>query len=280
MSDIARLTDFPFPLPFGIHFTMQNIEYIKFHTHDYWEATVILGGSIENYTKTSKDILTRGSLMLIPPEYQHGYRFIKNQKVPCLNVMINRDVFEGFCNEINPAFYGKIRNQKLPFSHYLTENKIQGITDTVRNLQLLDSDDNENRAIILKLLLSYILRTVYEKMLFTKAEFPDWLNNFLNVLTKPDNISLLAKDAYKLSNFSYPYFSQLFKKYTGSTIHEYLKKQKLNYAANLLETTDKSVLDISSAIGYDSLSHFDHAFKDYYKLTPLEYRKLKGPLSL
>ena len=41
----------------------------------------------------------------------------------------------------------------------------------------------------------------------------------------------------------------------------------------LLRTTDMGILAISSACGYDSLSHFIKIFKRHFKMTPKEYRK-------
>jgi len=37
-------------------------------------------------------------------------------------------------------------------------------------------------------------------------------------------------------------------------------------------TTDYNTLDICTRIGFDSLSHFNHVFKDFYGITPTEYK--------
>ena len=55
---------------------------------------------------------------------------------------------------------------------------------------------------------------------------------------------------------------------------------KLSYAAKLLQTTDLIVLDISSKVGYSSLSHFNRVFKATYHLTPSEYRNKSKHSSL
>ena len=66
-----------------------------------------------------------------------------------------------------------------------------------------------------------------------------------------------------------------FKQYTGMTIVQYQKKQKLAYAAQLLANADYQITQIAEIVGFDSFSHFLRIFKEEYNMTPKEYRKLR-----
>ena len=44
-------------------------------------------------------------------------------------------------------------------------------------------------------------------------------------------------------------------------------------AAELLRSTDLSILEIAGRVGYDSQSKFTAAFKSAYQVLPKEYRK-------
>lgn len=44
-------------------------------------------------------------------------------------------------------------------------------------------------------------------------------------------------------------------------------------AAELLVETNMNVLEISIEIGYSSSSNFSRAFREIYKISPLQYRK-------
>jgi AraC-like DNA-binding protein len=44
-------------------------------------------------------------------------------------------------------------------------------------------------------------------------------------------------------------------------------------AANLLSSTEKSVGEIALHLGYSNISSFSGKFKEYFLMTPLEYRK-------
>lgn len=64
-----------------------------------------------------------------------------------------------------------------------------------------------------------------------------------------------------------------FKEYTGMTIVQYQRKQKMTYAAQLLIDSDYQITEIADILEFDSFSHFLRVFKEQYGETPKEYRK-------
>ncbi len=69
------------------------------------------------------------------------------------------------------------------------------------------------------------------------------------------------------------YFSRRFKELTGSTPQEFLIKQRLTSAAELLRITDQPIKNIADQCGYPNQLHFSQAFKKYYGLSPREWRR-------
>ena len=72
--------------------------------------------------------------------------------------------------------------------------------------------------------------------------------------------------------------SALFKKIkdeTNMTISNYILKLKTNEALELLKYSNRSIGSISIYLGFSSQSHFNHAFKKFTGMTPLEYRNKK-----
>ena len=53
---------------------------------------------------------------------------------------------------------------------------------------------------------------------------------------------------------------------------EYLNDYRLTIAAQLLSTSDISILEIASAVGFDNLSYFNRLFKRKFHDTPGHYR--------
>lgn len=85
------------------------------------------------------------------------------------------------------------------------------------------------------------------------------------------NISLdrLANRCY-LNKY---YLSHAFQKRFGISPIAYLLRRRLEAACQLLKTTSMTMLEISSAVGFNSQSYFNKAFKEVYSCTPGQYRR-------
>ncbi len=86
-----------------------------------------------------------------------------------------------------------------------------------------------------------------------------------------DNLSLqsIADNA----GFSLTYFDAIFRQHTGYTPVEYSRIYKLTRSALELRRTKKNILDIALDFGYASPESFTRAFKNFYSITPSEYRE-------
>ncbi len=65
---------------------------------------------------------------------------------------------------------------------------------------------------------------------------------------------------------------QKFKALTGSTVYQFVRKQKMNEAASLLIYSDWTIVTIANELGYDNPSKFSSAFKKHYELSPNQFR--------
>ncbi len=68
------------------------------------------------------------------------------------------------------------------------------------------------------------------------------------------------------------YFCILFKEYTGLSPLQYLISLRISQACKLLGT-DKTVTDVATATGFNSVTNFGVHFKRIMKMSPLEYKK-------
>ncbi len=67
-----------------------------------------------------------------------------------------------------------------------------------------------------------------------------------------------------------------FRTYWGQSIHSWLLDRRMERAADLLEHSMLSILQIAQAISYEGTSQFNAAFKLKYGITPSQYRKNAG----
>lgn len=84
------------------------------------------------------------------------------------------------------------------------------------------------------------------------------------------NISL--RDMAASLNRSEGYLSTVFKKETGMTVMEFIRRERLKEACSLLCHTAKSCQEIASSLSFSSQSYFSKLFRREYGMTPLEYR--------
>lgn len=83
-------------------------------------------------------------------------------------------------------------------------------------------------------------------------------------------------DVASMLYMSKEYFCTLFHKQVGKSYKSYLREIKLRYAARLLADTKLSVTAIAEESGYNTQSHFNREFGEYYKMSPLAYRKCRN----
>ena len=79
----------------------------------------------------------------------------------------------------------------------------------------------------------------------------------------------------ELCHLSGCYFSKLFLLELGENFTDYMKRQKVTRAKELLRKTGKSVSEISAELGFLDSSYFIKVFKAFEGITPLAYRQQK-----
>lgn len=88
------------------------------------------------------------------------------------------------------------------------------------------------------------------------------------------NLALSLESISAQIGFNPAYFSTLFKKETGKNFMEYVMEIRVQNAKNFLASTNKTLVDISTEVGYSDFKYFSKVFKRITGLTPSEYRKL------
>lgn len=72
--------------------------------------------------------------------------------------------------------------------------------------------------------------------------------------------------------FSKEYLSKIFKREFGYGIYEYALKLRMERAKELLGDPAISIKDISERLGYSNNNYFSKAFKNYYNISPTDFR--------
>ena len=97
----------------------------------------------------------------------------------------------------------------------------------------------------------------------------DYINNHLD---EELDLQKLAE----MSNLSTYHFHRIMKAFLGETLGAYIIRVRLETAVRLLRYTDLPVEQIAYSVGYEMPSSLSKSFKQFYDITPLEYRNNKN----
>jgi AraC-like DNA-binding protein len=88
---------------------------------------------------------------------------------------------------------------------------------------------------------------------------------------------LSVDELARVAGLSRAHFSRAFRREFGESPHAYLLTRRLERAAMLLRTTDRSVSDICFSVGLHSVGSFTTSFTRMYGASPTAYRAAFPP---
>lgn len=90
--------------------------------------------------------------------------------------------------------------------------------------------------------------------------------------------TVTLEDMAKQFHLSEPYISKYIKDKSGKTFGEHVANTRMKRAKTLLKNGNMTVENISYAIGYQNVEHFNRTFKKTFEMTPLQYRNTSREL--
>ena len=122
----------------------------------------------------------------------------------------------------------------------------------------------------INILFTYIFR---QYKLQPISELPDIVKIVLDYINQFYNRRLRISDLAEQCFYNSHYLGHVFKEAYGISINHYIHQRRVQAAADMLLYTDKTVEDICISVGYREKKKFYQMFKEYQKMTPLEYRR-------
>jgi AraC-like DNA-binding protein len=80
-------------------------------------------------------------------------------------------------------------------------------------------------------------------------------------------------DVAAIAGLSPEGFSRFFHRMTGRTFVAWVHEVRIGHACRLLTTTERPVLDIAMAAGFENLSNFNRVFRRLRGCTPRAFRR-------
>ncbi len=102
---------------------------------------------------------------------------------------------------------------------------------------------------------------------------PEYIRNVKSYIMTNYNKAVTLDEMSQMCNLNKYHFLRLFKRYTGSTPHEYLVMTRIHQSKTLLRSTDLPVAEISARVGIERVGHFIDLFKKSEGMTPGAFRR-------
>jgi AraC family transcriptional regulator len=99
------------------------------------------------------------------------------------------------------------------------------------------------------------------------------LQQVFNYVRENMAADLSVADMAQVVGMSQYYFSKLFKTSTGTTPHQYVMRQRVERAQELLRQSQTPLLSIATQVGFETQSHFTSVFRRLLGITPKRYRE-------
>lgn len=71
------------------------------------------------------------------------------------------------------------------------------------------------------------------------------------------------------------HFSEVFKRETGCTYLEFVTRERMNRAVEIVSETQTKVADVAKSVGYEDIKYFTQQFKKHTGQTPSEFRQMR-----
>ena len=247
---------------------------VSLHNHDFFEIELVVSAAGATHVLNGRTYpLTQGSVYFLNPSDIHSIEIAEGGHFDRYNVLFRQDIIsEGVLASVINSSCEKV----------LDSNEFSAM------LKLFDAlafyfdlaDEKKNEDIGSRIIETMLLALRNPPEVYPSTAIHAEINSnarshvqkILLYIHKNFREDITLSDIAAYSSFSPHYISQLFHTATSSTLTQYITHLRLEYAKNLLFSTDFSVTEICYKCGFRSFAHFLRSFKKQYGQSPALYR--------
>lgn len=238
---------------------------IDMHSHAECELIVNLSGDVSFMVENDLYPMTRGDVILIRPGVYHHCVYRSDARHRFYWILIsgsgNEQLFDFFFGEKSANYISPDRDARKEI--------IRICSEVIEN----DTADTELYHRFFQLL--HILRSNAAEASHANT-LPADLSQALAYIDDHIDRELRLSDLERHLYLSTSTITRRFQKYLHMHPSDYIRRKKLHLATQLLLSGD-SVLSAAMKVGYLDTSHFIKLFRQYYGVTPLQYKKANLP---
>ena len=217
--------------------------------------------------------------------YTHIYDTPHSAKTAYINFTFSKETANSLFSYLSDNFPSDyLLSCDMPPTITLSNIEKERLLKAISELDIINWNDKCSLKIKMRVILADIFVRFFSNLPENSQEtLPMWLSQLLSDMELPENFTAGFERMVFLSKKSREHLSRSLKKYCKITASEYINDLRLNYASNLLLNTNKPILEICFACGFQSVSYFYKVFKIKNTISPSEFRshyKTQGKKSI
>ncbi|WP_282805684.1 AraC family transcriptional regulator [Lactobacillus isalae] len=250
------------------------------HMHTFLELNYVLQGTVKEKVNNEFIVLKKGDLLLLNKGAIHSIAPLDKNDL-MVNIIFNsqKSDFQNLIQQdhdyLKQVFLTTIlKSNFLVFRHKNIDDSLKKLTNIIIEEYYFPKEYSTE--ILANLTNTYFLllyRNIQTTSKFsTQHTENDILLILLHEIMENYNYISLTQVAEKY-NYNKNYLSNLFSERLGQTFSQVLIKKRLSIAYNQLLTTNKSISDILTNVGFTNKTFFYKKFEKQFQMKPSEVRK-------
>ncbi|MBO5452417.1 MAG: helix-turn-helix transcriptional regulator [Clostridia bacterium] len=230
---------------------VKQVEEMKLEVIDYYDLTFVLEGKMVYVIDGKEIVLNKNDVLFVKPNSQRTrYKTFEKSTYVSLN------------------FRTDLTDIKLPvYMKNAVKPSVRKLLSFYPDSYLPDESSLKKCIYLYNYILLEMLESVNPKSENRHVE--KMLGYINNNITKP--ITLTGLSEY--TNLTKEYCSWIFKKEMGESPLNYINRQKMTVAKDLIQHNRMSLSDISDYLGFDNYNYFSRLFKKYHKMPPISFKR-------
>lgn len=230
------------------------------HSHDFVYFCFVLQGNFTEVYDKKERVYSPATLIFRPSEEIHSNYF--HTKSRCFKIQLSFDKFRKYAD-----------SQTLLDTKKIFENG--KITHLVSRLyEELCFIDKFSALTTEGLMLEILAETFRQSENSFSNKPPRWLLQIESLIIEEFKENLTIEALARSENIHPTHLAREFRRYFNSTIGDYIRKKRVEFACQKLINSNMPIKEIAIEAGFFDQSHFTRVFKKAFNITPSAYRSI------
>ena len=241
------------------------------HEHTYTELYYISKGSGQFYIDNIVCPVQKHDLVIINPNVMHDLTSYEDNSIEA--IVIGMDGIFFTPNEFTDMSSSLYLKKALKDNYKNISFYFKSILHEIKKTEFNYEEVCQN---LLEILVTNIVRQTQCTITSTSSARTNRECAFIKRYIDHHFAEAITLDSLAtMTHMNKYYMVHAFNKYIGYSPINYLIEKRIAESKRLLETTNLSIAEIATAVGFSSQSYFSQVFKKSTQSTPNGYRKLK-----